>query len=235
MFIRQKLSATEDKWSFFVRNWGVEGFCGPGNEPIQERTIRVRLQHKTSGNVTVNPQIFPYAHDSGNKQKCSQNEWSFVQQDDGVLLTFDLSDASNKCGWVGDFNIDWKVSGDPGGALGGAALAEFEQPTKPPEPIRLLVEERGDPVLEAKLEKLSPSERQQLLEQLAALMKSGPTTTPKPPGHPLKNTVGKPSVHAANKGKNLKAVPNQETSEEQARVLKSRQLIETFLKEHGIQ
>jgi len=228
MFIRQRLSATEDKWSFFVRNWGVEGYCGPANEPIQEKTIRVRLPHKTSGSAIVNPQVYTYAHDSGNKQKCSQNEWSFVQQADGVLLTFDLSDASNRCGWVGDLNIDWQTDDNS-----GPVQTTLARSTRPRIQVVPFVEEREDPALTARIEKLSPADRQQLLAQLRALASGAPKTTRKEPIHGPSAISAKAPKGRPNNGKGLQAVPDDQTPEQKADIAKRRQLIETFLEQHG--
>jgi hypothetical protein len=116
MFINVSTSPTEDKWTFFVRNWGNEGFCGPDDVRISEKTIRVRLRQASGrpGVAGVGPprlpvlkfkNVSPFSHDD--KSKCSGNKWDFAPSSDGALLTFDLSDASKKCGFVGDLTIGW--------------------------------------------------------------------------------------------------------------------------------
>lgn len=109
MFINLPPSPTEDKWAFFVRNWGNEGFCGPNDVPIGEKSIQVRLKKPpgSPGFILNTPNVHTYSHK--NADQCSNNEWSLATTLDGVLLTFDLSDASNQCGFVGDLTIDWKV------------------------------------------------------------------------------------------------------------------------------
>jgi hypothetical protein len=47
--VRQTMTpvATDDAWSVFFRNWGNEGFCGPGQENLSLTTLTLRLPRPT--------------------------------------------------------------------------------------------------------------------------------------------------------------------------------------------
>ncbi len=204
---------TEDHWAFFVRNWGVEGFCGPGDEPLPDyRQIQVRLP----GQALVASNIWVYAHGPGSIDECfSQSAVS----SGGGLLTFNLPPASQRCGVVGDLTMR-RVPVNTQAPLTGTAAAVPASSEG----------EDGDPVLRAKIAQLSPIARQELNQQLSDLMRvprSGPIVR--------RMRLRARLLHVKRSqvtGKNLKAVADPAL---QAREEKMRQFTDAFLKAHGIQ
>jgi hypothetical protein len=222
MFVQLPLSPTEDRWAFFVRNWGDEGLCGPGEEPIPQNTIRVRIpQHPGATTFFLSNNISTFSDDDDNKDECRQKqEWSLERTTDGALLTFSLLDASKKCGFVGDFTIDW---GTPGTTV---VPTPRESGTIP------VLREDEDPVLKSKIDRLDPSARQLLYKQLASLtrqptaLRKEKTNRPSPPKESARVAAALP-----NYGTRLKSVPNPTQTAKKDR---KRKFILSFLKAHGI-
>jgi hypothetical protein len=213
------------RWTFFVRNWGNEGFCGGNQEPIPNTQIRVRIPDQT---LLPSPNVFVFAHDTNvaSADECaSQSQMTVQSSAVDTLLTFDLPPASKRCGIVGDLNMAGStlVVGGGGGIL---------EPTREDDE-----DDEGDPALTARIAALDPSARQQLREQLSIVMtesKSGPTV--RRMGLVIRtqpaNTERAPFTPILpNYGKGLKAAPNPGYGAQQE---KRRRFIDAFLKARGI-
>jgi hypothetical protein len=238
MFVRVPLpQATQEKWAFFVRNWGDEGFCGPNQEPIPQNTIQVRIPQRPGATKfsLVGANVYNYWNDDDNG--CSKQGWSYQTVPDGILFTFGLQQSADQCGFTGDLIIDWGVEESP--ATRKAMTATTLSPARRNPPSATTRRpglpassegEDGDAELKARIEKLTPSARALLDQQLQQL--SSQHHTQKKPG--TQNTApfkerAKATQSLPNYGKDLKAVP--ETSLKKA---KRREFILSFLKAHGI-
>ena len=203
-----------DHWAFFVKNWGSEGYCGHDPEPLSVDHIDVQLP--VSRIITSN--VFSYRHGQ-NHDACKLDPGAEI--DPNGVLRFHLRTPDMKCGYVGD------LIADP------LPLTILLGQSQPPREARSREGLEGDPRLLPKIAKLSPSDQQQLNNQLAALMResrSGPAvdriqviqrTSPLPRSEAF--VVTDTNVKAASD-------PSGQQLEE-----RKRQLIEEFVKAHGIQ
>lgn len=229
----------EDHWTFFVRNWGNEGYCGPGDEPLTDYR---QLQIHIGGGALLAANVSVYAHgaatlfaDEYSIDQCFAQS-SVIISSDG-FLTFNLPPAIGKCGFVGDLTVKSSplvIETRPPGSAGSARIGAESRTAPSATPPRANREKKDfDPVLAAKIEKLSASDRHQLDQQLSALTKPA---TAKPAVRRInlqKTTV--PAVrgqHPPVTTQTFKAAPNPHW---QAMEEHKRQLIENFLKEHHIQ
>jgi hypothetical protein len=214
MFIRDPpganpVPAHEVRWVFFVRNWGVEGACGPDQEKFFVDHIDVQLfpDHQLgSGSFNVQP-----FRKDGDRNECPQ-EW-FV--DPNGVFRFPMADPDMKCGFVGEITmVRSPFNVGPGSVVSLPAVIEKEQEVSPQT---------------ARIKKLSPSDLQELNRQMADLMKASGNqpvgknipvkrlSSPFPPAGHLKVTV-----------KVARDLAGQQLEE------RKRRLIEEFLKAHGI-
>jgi hypothetical protein len=229
---RPGLQPNEDRWAFFVRNFGNEGFCG-SDEPTPNTQLQVRIPGTgsaifTGTNRAVLSQNNVHPFSDNDLNRCADNtQWSSEPTTDGGLLfTFNLSGPANRCGFVGDLTVHWQhPEVEPSPSTSAARSMQ--------EPIDHEVE---DPVLREKIAKLDPTARQQLETQIAELrgpQVNQPAGPAKEPSRPLPQ-VKHPPVNSTlpNYGKGLKPVKDPAT---QAREEKKRQIIDAFLKAHGIE
>ncbi len=234
VFVRMPGStATQEKVAFFVRNWGDEGFCAPNQEPIPQKTIRVRLRHPWGTGFSLGENVWVYGDD---ENEFNQQTWSYQQVSDGLLLTFSLRDASKRCGFVGDLTINWgtpPVSSNAASNVSNNASRAADAPAaKAVSPAD--DDEDGDAAMKAKFEKLDQASRALLFTQLKA-MSSHPKAKPKrgTPGGAAPPPAGVPPARVLqNAGAGLKAV------EDPARIAqreKQHQAALSFLKAHGIE
>jgi hypothetical protein len=229
MFVRTPMpEPTQEKWSFFVRNWGDEGFCGPNQEPIPQNTIQVRIPQRpgaTKFNL-VGANVYNYWNDDDNG--CSKQGWGYQRVPDGALFTFGLQQSADQCGFTGDLIIDWGVTESPAARKAMTEKTLLSGIKK--SPAVLASEVDGDAELKARIDKLTPSARALLDQQLKQL--SSRHNTLKKPGtqnmEPFKERA-KATPSLPNYGKDLKSVP--ETSPKKA---KRREFILSFLKAHGV-
>jgi hypothetical protein len=228
MFVRTPMpEPTQEKWSFFVRNWGDEGFCGPNQEPLHQNTIQVRLpQRPGATKFSLTQNVFTYWNDDDNG--CSKQGWSFQRVPDGVLLTFGLQQSADQCGFTGDLTIDWGVSEAP--AARKIITEKKVLPGIRKSPGAVDSEADGDAELKAKIDKLDPRARELLYQQLKQLayhhnaqQKPGTQSTT-----PFQERL-KATPSSLNSGKDLKSVPD--TSPKKS---KRREFILSFLKAHGV-
>lgn len=216
----------EDHWTFFVRNWGNEGYCGPGDEPLADyRQLQVQLPEK----VLLASNVWVYAHgaatlfaDEYSIDQCAAESNMSISPDG--LLTFDLPPAYGKCGFVGDLTM---------GSEPLTVLAAATGPTAQVLPSRTHVGEDAEEALAARVNILDPAARRELEKQVAELTKpAGKNSTirqiklaeltqaPSPTKRPLAAT------------RTFKAVVNPAWQDQER---KKRQIINGFLKAHGIQ
>jgi hypothetical protein len=246
MFVKLPGSqANQDRWGFFVRNFGNEGFCGT-DDPIPNNQILVRIPGLSSiaalnRGVLAGENVWQFS--DNDIDQCADTQWSHeATPDGGLLLTFNLSDPGKKCGFVGDLTIDWQgPTREPSGPAVGPVREPSALPRAPMIAARRSVgvsgeQETENPALSARIARLRPVDRQELSRQVTALMAKPagkPSVRRKGPSNPLPH-VAPPRVEAAlpNYGKNLKPVRDPAA---QAREAKKRQLIDAFLKAHGVQ
>jgi hypothetical protein len=238
MFVRTPMpEPTQEKWSFFVRNWGDEGFCGPNQEPIPQNTIQVRIPQRPGATKfsLVGANVYNYWNDDDNG--CSKQGWGYQRVPDGALFTFGLQQSADQCGFTGDLIIDWGVAESPAArkamtatTLSPATRKPPSATTRPPGVLASSEGEDGDAELKARIDKLTPSARALLDQQLKQLSfhhntqkKAGTQNTA-----PFKERA-KATPSLPNYGKDLKSVP--ETSPKKT---KRREFILSFLKAHGV-
>jgi hypothetical protein len=213
MFIRIPQGLFVDRWAFFIRNWGTEGFCGPNDEPLPDYPV---LQVKLPDHVLLSQNVWGYSH-GGDVDACNSQTGASI--DPNGLLTFKLGSAVGKCGIVGDLTMQAeRVSTAPTSTTPAPAPAAVE-------------EQEGNP-LKARIAKLNPAERQELNNQLAVQL-NGARIRPvvrrlqiQKLSQPISS--GNPPPVTAKK---FQAVPDPAA---QAREAKRQQLIDAFLKAHGI-
>lgn len=241
MFIRLpgSQSQAEDRWTFFIRNWGNEGYCGPHQEELGERQFQVRLIAQQTQRPLVYQQhlagmdsIWAFTGFPTSIDVCASQSAMSITNDG--LVTMNLPPSPLGCGIVGDFTMR---KGPP--HLGNAsAMSRVSPPTAAPAPPAMSTAAtpaadqavEADPVLTAKIAKLSPADRSELETQLAEQMKR-PTDKPTVKQMAVSRTLPHAKRPKAT-GEGLKAAaPNPVW---QANEEKKQQLIELFLKEHGI-
>ena len=233
MFVHVQDDASQDRWAFFFKNWGNEGYCGDNDEPLQwptQNVYRVRLRHPMGAGFTLGQNVWVYGDDESERNAQS---WTFGTDNTGLILTFHLRDPSKQCGFVGDLTINWGApSSAPATPLsGGAASAAsaVQAGAGPPHHF----EEDGDPALKAKIDRLSPGDRKLLAEEVGKLKH-------RPKAQPSRGTLAtaaftppeKPTTPFPNYGKASAGVPNPAHRAERA---KRKEAVLAFLKAHGIE
>lgn len=210
-----------DHWAFFVRNWGNEGYCGSGDEPLNAfREIGIPLPETE----IVRYSISAYAHGDFSLDQCLA-ETSVSAPDSKGLMVFNLPPATAKCGVVGDLFIRRNpLASTPGSSRRSTVVSGSGEGG-----------EDIDPRLMARIAKLSPVARQELYTQLSDIMKE-PSSRPSKASGVIKimprSSSGVAKKHPQFAGQGLKAVANPAF---EAKKAKQRQLIDTFLKAHGVQ
>jgi hypothetical protein len=230
MFVRLPQNiAGQDRWAFFVRNWGIEGGCGSDQEylePLRRNQLQVLIPHAIGTGFAlgdINSWVYGDDEDERNQQS-----WSYQPVADGLLLTFRLRDPSKQVGFVGDLTINW----GQGAIQGSASLA---RPTAPEARPSLARSERsdGDKELIAKIEKLDPATQKLLSREVKNL-------THHPPCRRMPGTLStaaapqrvKPRGKYPTYGNIVKSVPD---TAGQAKKAKQREAILAFLKARGIE
>lgn len=168
MFVHVQDAPTADKWAFFVRNWGDEGYCADHQEYFYPpgRRLKVLLRHPGGSNVIVGQNAWVYGDDEND---FNQQSWSFQATNEGLLLTFNLQDPSKHDGFVGDLELNWTgilpAPPAPGRAKSLQAVPRATQ--------RLTLSEyegkEQDAVLRAKFLKLDVVDQKELIKQIEAL------------------------------------------------------------------
>jgi hypothetical protein len=228
MFVHVQDDAAQDRWAFFVRNWGNEGGCGSDQEPLPliGNKLQVLIPHTSGPSFSLDgANVWAYGDD---EDEFKLEGWSYQRTNEGLLLTFGLRDPSKQVGFVGDLTINW----GQGTGLGDTAPAKLTAPQA--RPSRALTEQGdGDMALRAKIEKLDPAAQKLLSQQVKNLTHhpscqkiAGTLSTAAPPER-VKPTGKYPTY-----GNNVKSVRD---TAGQARKTKEREFILAFLKAHGIE
>ena len=231
MFVHFQQDGAQDRWAFFVRNWGNEGGCGSDQEPLptgflNDNTLRVLIPHAAGQNASVTDNVWVYGDDDNER---NLQGWSYQPTSQGVVLTFSLRDPSKQVGFVGDLTITWALKA-------GSNQMPVKEMTKSVAAVSaapIVEQDDEDQALKAKFQKLQPADQQLLLQQvkqqtqhLAAAKKAGTLSTGPAP------TPLKPAGQSPTYGSIFKAVPDPAG---QAQRAKQRESILEFLKAHGIE
>ena len=230
MFVHFEGEAMQDRWAFFVRNWGNEGGCGSDQEPLptgflNQNQLRVLIRHPAGQNASVTDNVWVYGDDEGERD---QQGWAYQPTNEGLLLTFSLRDPSKQVGFVGDLTINWGLSG----GNNTTAAAKTTAPTATPS--RVQVEQDDENLaLKTKVERLTPADRQLLLRGVKDLIhhprakkKPGTRSTVPPPA------LVKPTGMYPDYGNTFKPVRDPAGL---ARKAKRHEFIRAFLKAHGVE
>jgi hypothetical protein len=228
MFVHFQSDATQDRWAFFVRNWGNEGGCGSDQEPLptgflSNNTLRVLIPHAGGQKASLTDNAWVYGDDENER---NQQGWSYQPTNGGVLLSFSLRDPSKQVGFVGDLTINW-------GLTTGVTRIPVKKVTKPVARVGAPKVEPydDDQGLKVKFQTLKPADQEILLQEVRGLThhlpaeKKAVTLSTAPASKPLKPTGPYPTY-----GSMFKAMPDPVG---QARKTKQREHILEFLKAHG--
>jgi hypothetical protein len=226
MFVHVQDDATQDKWAFFFKNWGNEGYCGDNDEPLDwptQNVFRVRLRHPVGSGFELGQNVWTY----GDDDSCSQQQWSFDLQGDSALMTFHLREPGKQCGFVGDLTINWGAPSSTTGAAGAGVTSARPGAVA----VSHHYEEDGDPALKAKVARLSSDDQKLLAAELKKLkthkkaVKVVGTRAKESFTPPPKPTTSYPNYARA------AATPNPTGKAEKE---KRRDVVLTFLKAHGV-
>lgn len=217
MFIRDPPGAPappahEVRWSFFVRNWGNEGSCGHEQEQLLVDHIDVQLPDRLLGSLL---NVRPYRH--GQDHGACPQQW-FI--DPKGVLRFPMASPDMKCGWVGDLTmVRSPLRVLPGVIVNVPPAIEGEQEVGPQN---------------ARISKLSSSDRQQLNKQVSDVLKvsrNQPTFGQKIPVKRLSSPLPR-VVRFTVTSTNVKTAADPARRQQEER---KHQLVEEFLKARGIQ
>jgi hypothetical protein len=227
MFVHVQDDAAQDRWAFFVKNWGNEGYCGDNEVNLDRRKLQVRIQHPGATSFGLSDNVYVYGDDENER---NQQSWTYQPLSDGVLLTFWLRDPTKQVGFVGDLTINWGTTTgtQPGGAL---SLNRTATPTS--QSRVLTANEDGDKLLKSKVDKLDKTAQQILYKEVKNLthhskpeIKRGTKDTSPPPER------DKPKGRFPDYGSIVKRAPDPVL---RAKKAKNREFVLSFLKAHGIE
>jgi hypothetical protein len=218
----------EDRWAFFVKNWGNEGYCGDNQElfePLARNTIKVRIRHPgaTAFNL-LSQNVYSYGDD---ENEFRQQSWNYQRTPDGVLLTFHLRDPATHSGFVGDLKINW------GDALVIQQKSENRAATETKQSATVSAAEEGDMSLKCKIDKLDSSAQKLLYQQVKNLAHhpkaqiSQGTLSSSPFAEPTRPTAAIPNYDSV-----VRSVAD---PARRAKRNHEREFILSFLKAHGIE
>jgi hypothetical protein len=232
MFVHVQDDAAQDKWAFFVRNWGDEGYCASQQEyaDFPGRRLKVLIPHPGATGFSETDNVWVYGD---NQDDFDQQGWNYQNTKDGLLLTFGLQDPDKQDGFVGDITINWTGKAEVAAALpvpsqvthpSPSAAATLGEPEKESKEL--------DPGLRAKFEKLDPAAQKLLAQRLKGMdrhpparPKRGVLSTDPAAQHPEPTGVG------PTKGSLMRQAPD---SRGEARRTRRRDAALAFLKAHGV-
>ena len=227
MFVHVQDDPSDDRWAFFVRNWGDEGVCASHQEYFYPpgRRLQVLLRHPGATNVIVGQNVWVYGDD---EDDYNQQSWGYQRTNDGLLVTFNLQDPSKQDGFVGDLDLNW-TGVIPGPPPSGNRPHQAGQEPKATAPASEGKEQ--DSSLREKFLKLDQTAQKELLKQLRALDHHSPahkkagiliTTAPAQPEKPT------------GKGPNYAYAKAAQDRVGDARRSKHRDAAMAFFKAHGV-
>jgi len=226
MFVHVQDAATEDRWAFFVRNWGHQGYYGDNQMQLLRRSIRVRIQHPGATSFSLSDNVWVYGDDENER---NQQSWTYQTVPDGVLLTFFLRDPAKKVGFVGDLTINW---GGTAAAQQGTGRSLNRAAPETRQSRALPADGDGDMLLKSKIDKLDSTAQKLLYKEVKNLthhpkcqIKRGTMST-SPPAERVKPTA------IPNYGTIVKSVAD---PARRAKETRDREFVLSFLKARGIE
>ena len=226
MFVHVQDDSTNDRWAFFVKNWGNEGYFGDNEEylaPIAGNKLRIRISHPGATGFSLSDNVFAYGDDEAER---NQESWTAQPvSGGGMLLTFSLRDPSKQVGFVGDLTIAWRGGATPQATIGAASQLSVQRTTK---------DDEGDTATRAKVARLSAADRQMLAKAVNDQRRRHvPARTVK--GVVLTSQAPEPAKPAASKPTYGSIVRSTRDTALLARRAKSREIVRAFLMTHGMQ
>jgi len=119
MFIHLNGDATSDRWAFFVRNWGNEGYCGTSQHIWQTNQIQVFIPKPGASNVQIHSNAYFLDYYYNNPDNVTTSPIpadglfrTNLIQNQGVLLSFPTyyPSANQEITWEGELNFNWTTS-----------------------------------------------------------------------------------------------------------------------------
>jgi hypothetical protein len=245
MFIHTLDDPNADKWAFFIRNWGDEGYCSSNQENLYQKTIQVVLPHENFDDVNLSKTFSVWETNFDPVMN-----FSYEKCKEGVLLTFTFNDPEKKGCFFGDLVFEWKGSNvkprsdfnqNPIGANYSSSSSNSSSASK------LTEKDFTDKALNARINQLDASSKKELNNLLDGTVISEkfplfPRPKITPFTHVFKSHTNIDSIQnkilelkKENKLPNYKemarSVPDSSTS---LRKRMRRELIVNFLKEKGI-
>jgi hypothetical protein len=173
MFVRLNSSDfRQSSWTFFVRNWGDEGFCSDDDQPFETREHQIKVKIPNVAGLISNN----VSQGAQNQDDLSAMQASMQPSGDGVLMTFTLLAPDKQSWFVGDLSF---IARPPQVAGSPTPLAAFT--TNQSSGQEEVEEERYGPEvrqLQAKIAKLPGEMRRDLdlqLQRLTPRRKHAPT------------------------------------------------------------
>jgi hypothetical protein len=120
MFIHVKDDPNDDKWAFFVRNWGNQGWCGDEDQLFrndltsENNKIRIVIPHDNTSDYTMI--VNAWERNDDDSRPVNPNRMTEQKIEEGILLTFTLDKPEDHNFVMGDLTIRWR-SNDPGKPL----------------------------------------------------------------------------------------------------------------------
>jgi hypothetical protein len=228
MFVHVQDDPANDQWAFFVKNWGNEGFCGDNEEyldTLRNNTLVIRIPHPGATNFALAQNVYVYGDDDDERDKQS---WTFQPVSDGALLTFNLRDPQKQVGFVGDLTFSWTINGCPVLTQYAKNRTNVEQP-----PPSFLTDNDGDLKLQSRIKRLSAPD-QQLLFQEVQKLRQYPVCIAKQ-GTLNSAAVPKPIAPRGRSPSYASVVKSAKDPKRVAAHARTRELINSFLREHGIE
>lgn len=103
MLIHLSDDPSDDQWSFFIRNWGDEGYCSNSQEYLQSATMYVEVPHDNADDVVLTSyNIWGINFDNDSHIKIK-----YDKSPKGVLLAFNFDKPEQKESYVGDIHLHW--------------------------------------------------------------------------------------------------------------------------------
>ncbi len=194
------LNPADDRWFFFVRNWGDEGECSHLQHYLLSNQITLQLpppsaqQNVAELNVSLT-QVFGASGIVGSP--------AFNSGPQGTFVTFNLPDSANQPYVFGEVSLNWTGKPlpppGPGARRDRIDVTLASAPKPPPVVVRKPVREESGPEPEQRLRNMwnsTPPDRQALYRTLLAALYPPQRTlasrsltvtiNPKPPSRPAK-------------------------------------------------
>jgi hypothetical protein len=223
LFIHTYDSPTYDTWSFFIRNWGDEGYCSSNEETLLLSNIRVVLPHQNTTGFTLSPQTNVWQ-----KSNIPAMNMAINPCDQGAVATFTFDDPGKKGWFMGDLIIVWQ--GSNLSKRGDFNQNPINAPFSPDE-----VGDDGDPATNSKFAKLDSNSKKELAQLLdgSIQLKGYPNMMTERSYIKVRPVVKNERLELPNKGKIpdysklIKSVPMDTLT--LARKKEKRELIERYL------